>query len=81
MALGGDTEARLRARVAALAGGIGERHVFRPRALAAAADYIAREWRAQGYAPERERFAVGGHESANLVAVRPGRRLADARHR
>ena len=81
MDLGGGSEARLCAHVAALAGAVGERHLFRPRALAAAADYIAGEWRAQGYAPERERFAVGGHECANLVAVRPGRRLADARPR
>jgi hypothetical protein len=61
MDLGGGTEARLRAHVAALAGTIGERHLFRPRALAAAADYIAREWRAQGYAPEHEPFAVDRH--------------------
>ena len=40
MDLGGGTEARLRAHVAALAGTIGERHLLRPRALAAAADYI-----------------------------------------
>ena len=47
-------EAQLRAHVTMLAGSIGERHVLRPRALAAAADYITAEWRAQGYAPESE---------------------------
>ena len=44
-------EAQLRAHVEMLAGSIGERHVLRPGALAAAADYITAEWRAQGYAP------------------------------
>jgi hypothetical protein len=48
------TETRLRAHVAALAGDIGERHLARPRALAAAADYVAGIWREQGYAAERE---------------------------
>ena len=72
------TEARLRAHVAALAGTIGERHVLRPRALAAAADYVAGRWRDQGYAPERETFPAGGTTCANVVATLPGRgRAAD----
>jgi Zn-dependent M28 family amino/carboxypeptidase len=73
----GGTEARLRAHVAALAGAIGERHVFRPEALAAAADYIEGAWRAQGYAPERESFAANGVPCANLVVTRAGRRPAE----
>ena len=56
------TEGRLRAHVAALAGTIGERHLLRPHALAAAADYIDAAWRAQGYVPERETFTVNGVE-------------------
>jgi Zn-dependent M28 family amino/carboxypeptidase len=71
------TEARLRAHVGALAGAIGERHVFRPKALAAAADYLEGTWRAQGYAPEREAFTVGGTACANLVVTREGRQRAD----
>ena len=67
------TEARLRAHVAALAGTIGERHILRPRALGAAADYIEAEWRTQGYAPEREPVPAGGAMPVNLVATRPGR--------
>ena len=67
------TEGRLREHVGALAGTIGERHVLQPRALAAAADYIAAEWRAQGYAPERETFTADGVGCANLVVTRPGR--------
>ena len=70
------TEARLRAHVAALAGTIGERHVFRPRALAAAADYIAGEWRQQGYACELEAFSAQGASCANLMATRRGRSRA-----
>ena len=67
------TEARLRAHVEALAGTIGERHLFRPHALAAAADYIDGEWRAQGYTPQRETFPANGIDCANLVITRPGR--------
>ena len=66
------TESRLRAHVGALAGTIGERHFLRPRALSAAADYIVEEWRAQGYAPERETFTANGVGCANLVITRPG---------
>jgi Zn-dependent M28 family amino/carboxypeptidase len=67
------TEGRLRAHVEALAGTIGERHFLRPRALAAAADYIDAAWYAQGYVPERETFTVNGVNCANLVITRPGR--------
>jgi Zn-dependent M28 family amino/carboxypeptidase len=67
------TEARLRAHVGALAGTIGERHLLRPHALAAAADYIDAAWQAQGYVPERETFTVNGVDCANLVITRPGR--------
>jgi hypothetical protein len=74
---GSDTEARLRAHVAALAGTIGERHLFRPKALAAAADYITKAWQAQGYAPEHEAFLVDGVTCANLLVTRPGRGRAD----
>jgi hypothetical protein len=69
----GETEARLRAHVAMLAGQTGERHVFRPHALVAAADYIAETWRAQGYRPEREPVAADGSTSANIVVKLPGR--------
>src|SRR5262245_8122545 len=67
------TEAQLRAHVAVLAGDIGERHLLRPQALVAAADYIEATWRAQGYVPEREAFAVNGIDCANLMITRRGR--------
>ena len=69
---GSGIESWLRAHVEALAGTIGERHVFRPHALAAAADYIDAAWRAQGYVPERETFTANGVGCANLVITRPG---------
>ena len=62
------TESRLRAHVEALAGTIGERHLLRPHALAAAADYIDAAWRAQGYVPERETFTVNGVNCATLIS-------------
>jgi Zn-dependent M28 family amino/carboxypeptidase len=71
------TEARLRAHVAALAGTIGERHLLRPRALAAAADYITETWQAQGYVPQRETYVVNDLTCANLVVTHPGRSRAD----
>jgi hypothetical protein len=71
------SEARLQAHVAMLAGNIGERHVLRPQALAAAADYIAAEWRAQGYTPKPDTFLVDGHSCTNLLATRAGGALAN----
>lgn len=67
----GRLEVRLRAHVERLAGDIGERNIFRPRALDAAADYIAGEWRAQGYAVRRQAYEVSGIRCANLEAARP----------
>lgn len=51
--------ARLRSHVEQLAGVIGERNVFRPQALAAAAEYIRSEWRRQGYAVDAQGYGVG----------------------
>ena len=75
------TEGRLRAHVEALAGTIGERHFLRPRALAAAADYIDAAWHAQGYVPERETFTVNGVNCANCDHPSgPARRESLAAH-
>jgi Zn-dependent M28 family amino/carboxypeptidase len=63
---------RLEAHVRELAGTIGERNVFRPRALQAAADYIKQTWRAQGYAVSKQTFDAYGVRCANLEAVRSG---------
>ncbi len=63
---------RLRAHVERLAGEIGERNVFRPEALRAAADYIQEEWRGQGYQVIPHWYTVSGGQWANLEINRLG---------
>lgn len=62
----------LRRHVEVLAGEIGERNVRRPRALAAAEDYIAREWSSQGYEVATQRYVAAGVDCANVEVVIPG---------
>jgi nucleotide-binding universal stress UspA family protein len=64
----------LRRDVMTLAG-LGERHAFRPQALAAAARYVE-----QAFAPlrvEHQRFEVAGVSVANLIVEFPGSTRAD----
>lgn len=68
-----ETQERLQARVLTLAGEIGERNLFRPRALQAAAEYISEEWRRQGYAVQEHTYEVRGLRCANLQIGRIGR--------
>ena len=70
------TPERLRAHVVRLAEEIGERNVFRPGALAAAADYIAEQWRGFGYRVARQEYRVQGVRCANLEVERPSRMLS-----
>jgi Zn-dependent M28 family amino/carboxypeptidase len=63
---------RLRAHVRALAGEIGERNVFRPRALRDARDFIEHEWRAQGYRVTPQAYETHGLACANLEVTRSG---------
>lgn len=63
---------RLKEDVRQLAGVIGERNVFRPEALHAAAAYIENAWRNQGYAVERQTYTAAGVPSANLEISIPG---------
>ena len=65
-------QARLEHHVWTLAGEIGERNVFHPDALAAARDYIVREWRAQGFDPQSQRYVTQGVESSNLEVILEG---------
>ena len=70
------TTERVRSYVHALAGTIGERNVFRPRALQAAADFIESEWRAQGYPVESQasrRRACAAPTSKRPRPARSGR--------
>ena len=62
----------LAAHVQTLAGEIGERNVFLPAALQAAADYIESEWRRQGYEVERQWYETYGVDCANLEVTRTG---------
>jgi hypothetical protein len=48
----------LRTHVEQLAGKIGERNVYRPKALQAAVSYIEHQWEQQGYAVERLAYEV-----------------------
>lgn len=64
----------VRAHVQKLAGDIGERNIFRPAALQAAADYIAEQWREQGYQVVPQAYEVGGIRCANLQVERRGGR-------
>jgi hypothetical protein len=67
---------RLRHHVTVLAGEIGERNVFRPAALHAAAAYIHGEWTAQGHSVTSQRYEVGGVASENLEVTVRGRTKA-----
>lgn len=63
---------RLRSHVDRLATTIGERNLFRPDSLAAARDYVAGEWRRQGYAVTFRSYEVGGLSCANVEVQRDG---------
>lgn len=66
------SEANLRKHVAALAADIGERNVWHPRALAAAEDYIRRQWVTYGYSVRRQDIHGQGQRVANLEVERLG---------
>lgn len=63
-------ESRLRRHIAKLAGEIGERHVRRPAALHAAADYVSEELRTLGYEVRPQTYEAEGVACSNLeVAI------------
>ncbi|MEW6746226.1 MAG: M28 family peptidase [Planctomycetota bacterium] len=63
---------RLHRHVARLAQEIGERHVWRPAALGAAAAYVAETLGAHGFAVREEPYTVEGRRTSNLLAELPG---------
>ena len=67
----------LQHHVAVLGRDIGERNVFRPSALQAAADYIATEWRRYGYEVQRDSYPVNGVTCENLSVTRVGTKAPD----
>jgi Zn-dependent M28 family amino/carboxypeptidase len=67
--LGGEI---LRGYVERLAGDIGERNVWRPAALHAAAGYIRAQWQALGYAVAAQTYRAHGLDCENLEITIPG---------
>jgi len=64
----GDLEGRLRTHVRRLGGDIGERHVWRPRELNAAADYIAAHLSETGYRLNAQWYRAASTDVRNIVA-------------
>ena len=64
--------ARLRRHVRALAQDIGERNVWRPGTLRAAADYIRSEFCALGLPPSVQTYRAQGQDCENLEVTLPG---------
>jgi Zn-dependent M28 family amino/carboxypeptidase len=60
-----------------LAGDIGERHVFRPGSLHAAASYIAQSWITRGFVVTLHNYPVRGIDCTNVEIVLPGRGRPD----
>lgn len=67
------TVQRLKTHVNKLAGEIGEHNIFHPDALAASAQYITRQWQAQGYDVTPQTYRVKGLECANLEITCAGK--------
>lgn len=67
-------QAALGDHVLALAGTIGERNVFRPSTLGAAADYIRQTWRAMNVEVAQQVYETHGTSCANLEVVHRGRK-------
>ncbi len=65
-------EQRLAHHVRVLGGTIGERNLYRPQALQAAADYIREVWTGEGFAVGEERFEVAGQPCINLMVETKG---------
>jgi Zn-dependent M28 family amino/carboxypeptidase len=66
------TAETLRSHVERLAGEIGERNVWRPSALLAAARYIREQWHALGYAVVAQPYRTHGLTCENLEIAIPG---------
>lgn len=68
----------LQLHVEQLAGQIGERNVWRPQALHAAADYIRDAWRQLGYEVRAQGYDVEGVRSENLeIEIHGGARASE----
>jgi Zn-dependent M28 family amino/carboxypeptidase len=68
---------RLHKHVFHLANEIGERHVYRPAALHAAAAYIQQTWQDMGYTVQRQEQETAGVQCANLEVTLTGSQQPD----
>jgi len=71
-----DLQRRLREHVRILAAEIGERNIWEPQALAAAAAYLEGQFVSAGYAVRSQNYTVAGKEARNLGVEIPGGDLA-----
>jgi Zn-dependent M28 family amino/carboxypeptidase len=60
-----------------LAGEIGERNIWLPQKLNAAAEYIEKIWQEQNFAVQPQEYETRGVKSANLIIEIPGSSLHD----
>ncbi|MBM3271558.1 MAG: M28 family peptidase [Candidatus Sericytochromatia bacterium] len=74
---GFDLAGFLRTRVRVIAGSIGERNLLKYGALKRARDFIEKELRAAGLAPERQSFHVGPLKVDNIETAIHGARLPE----
>ncbi|MFA5110069.1 MAG: M28 family peptidase [Desulfobaccales bacterium] len=58
---------RLEAHLRLLSVELGDRSIFRPENLQAAADYVSQQFAAMGYVPRRQSFRYEGREVSNLI--------------
>lgn len=63
---------RLMRHVRVLGGRVGERNLFRPDALQAAAEHIRQTWSEQGFSVTSEAYEVAGQHCANLFVEHRG---------
>jgi Zn-dependent M28 family amino/carboxypeptidase len=67
-----EISASLRGHVFVLADEIGERNIWLPKKLAAAAAYIEKTWQEQNFMVQRQEYDARGVKSANLIIEIPG---------
>jgi Zn-dependent M28 family amino/carboxypeptidase len=60
-----------------LAGEIGERNIWLPKKLNAAAAYIEKTWQEQDFVVQRQEYETRGVKSANLIIEIPGNSMPD----
>jgi len=66
----------LRSHIFMLAGEIGERNIWLPQKLDAAAAYIEKTWQKQNFVIQRQEYEARGVKSANLIIEIPGNSLS-----